>query len=74
MPSSDQGNFGRWLEAARILSEDPDQKVPCPVCQAEFLQVRDLTTQVDEGAYVERILSCPSCGAWNSILRDVPRR
>lgn len=73
MQSSDQGHRrSAWLAAAKILGENPETEVRCPVCQDDFLAVEQRVADLPKGRYVEQILRCPLCGAWNSALKEVP--
>jgi hypothetical protein len=62
----------RWIEAGKILSENPVAKVLCPKNQDAELVVKD-ESPPDQPELVERHMQCPKCGAYNSIrLRRVP--
>lgn len=54
----------RWIEAAKILTRNPDEKVLCPECAEEFLLVKD--EPIDQTRF-DRYLICPKCGKWNVI-------
>lgn len=58
----------RWIEAARILGEDPSAKVPCPVCGNDFLEVFDVEYGHDPVMF-DRYLTCPSCNAQEVLSR-----
>ena len=53
-----------WIEAAKLLVENPRAQVPCPECGLAFLEVED-EPLADE--HTDRWLKCPSCGACNII-------
>jgi len=75
MQSSDQGRrWSAWLAAAKTLGDDPEADVRCPVCRDGILAVEELMAELPNGRYVEQILRCPLCGAWNSVLKEVPNR
>jgi hypothetical protein len=57
----------RWIEAGKILSENPKAKVLCPKNQDADLVVTDESPH-DHPETVERHMRCPKCGAYNSIL------
>ena len=58
----------RWLEAAKILCEDPNQSVRCPECNESDLTVKD----VESGSIVERHLICPKCNKYNAMRMSKP--
>lgn len=58
----------KWIEAGKILGTDPEAKVPCPVCNHEFLVVSDVP--ISGSRKFERVLSCPNCGAKNVLLMN----
>jgi Zn finger protein HypA/HybF involved in hydrogenase expression len=57
----------RWIEAGKLIALDGNADATCPVCQSSRLQVRD---EFFEGnrSLRERHMTCPSCGARNSLL------
>ncbi len=61
----------RWIEAAKVLAEDPEAKVRCPKNEDGFLEVRDVADPAD-GERFERHLVCPECGATNILLMHRP--
>jgi C4-type Zn-finger protein len=56
----------RWIEAGKTLSVDSNAKVKCPVCESATLQVKDERSE-SEPSLLERHMTCPSCGAYNSL-------
>jgi len=58
----------RWLEAARLLGEDPSQVVVCPVCLTGTLNVID-AVYADDATRMDRQLVCNKCNATNVIVR-----
>lgn len=60
----------RWIEAAKVLSVDAGAVVRCPERDDGVLLVRDVRPSTDAEA-MERILSCPACGAWNAMRMRV---
>ncbi|MEP6649253.1 MAG: hypothetical protein ABJA74_04975 [Lapillicoccus sp.] len=62
----------RWVEAAKILADDPRARVLCPRNEDEYLEVTDVPLEGDT-EQVERHLRCPGCGASNSILKPAGR-
>jgi hypothetical protein len=56
----------RWIEAGKILSQNPRAKVLCPKNQDAELVVTD-QSPLDDSTLVERHMRCPNCGAYNSI-------
>jgi DNA-directed RNA polymerase subunit RPC12/RpoP len=57
----------KWLDAAILLGWDPTAKVRCPVCEHEYLTVRDVCPTPDSDDF-ERYLECPNCKSRN-IMR-----
>jgi transcriptional regulator NrdR family protein len=57
----------KWLDAAIVLGRDPAAKVRCPVCEHEYLTVRDVYPTPDSDVF-ERYLECPNCKSRN-IMR-----
>ncbi len=55
-----------WIEAGKLLAENPTASVPCPVCAQDNLVVKD-SRSVENPSVIERELSCPSCGARNYL-------
>lgn len=57
----------RWVEAGKVLAEDPTARVSCPRCENSTLEVEDVRNPntLEE---LERIMSCGECGAMN-VLR-----
>lgn len=63
MPSSDEAR--RWIAAAAALAQDAGAKVSCPACGGADLEVIEVTWP--DGSHVDRYLSCPRCGARNTM-------
>jgi DNA-directed RNA polymerase subunit RPC12/RpoP len=57
----------KWIDAAIVLGRDPTAKVRCPVCEREYLTVRDVYPEPDSENF-ERYLECPNCKSRN-IMR-----
>jgi len=58
----------KWIEAGIILAQNANAKVNCPVCDQEYLQVKDVHWDEDPEHW-ERYMYCPKCGATNSLLK-----
>ena len=56
----------RWIEAGKVLAQDANAKVLCPVCQAETLKITDVRNESNP-IELERHMSCTACGASNSL-------
>ena len=54
----------QWIVAAKILAVNPEAKVICPKCTRGVLGILDQKLDSD---VLERHLSCPKCGAYNSM-------
>ena len=54
----------RWLEAGSRLNKDPKARVSCPACRGAALQLSDVLG----ASALERVMSCPKCGARNFVL------
>jgi len=52
-----------WIEAGKLLAENPAALVYCPVCEKDYLSIKDIRN----GDVVEREIKCPSCGAHNYL-------
>lgn len=50
----------RWIQAAKILAEDPETEVACPNCGGK-IETRDVPWSGDPSQF-ERYLVCPYCG------------
>jgi hypothetical protein len=60
----------RWIEAGKILAQDPSALVRCPERNDGTLHVHDEITP--DGKMMERYLICETCGAQNIILMKAP--
>jgi hypothetical protein len=56
----------KWIEAGRVLSEDPSAVVRCPVRNDGVLLVHH--EPLPDGSGIERYLVCESCGARSVML------
>ncbi|MHA7627169.1 hypothetical protein [Corallococcus sp. M7] len=56
-----------WIQAGKILAENPDAQVRCPEKADGFLSVQDVTAPTDPTRF-ERYLVCDVCGARNVML------
>lgn len=59
----------RWIEAGKVLSENPSAKVRCPENDDDFLVIEDALPSAN-ATHVERHIRCPKCGAYNSVLLE----
>jgi hypothetical protein len=59
-----------WIDAARILMEEPQLKVPCPECGRGRLVVKDEIIPRRE-KMIDRYLICDNCGRWNVITMEL---
>lgn len=57
----------KWIDAGKILANYPEEKVLCPQCGQNYLNVQDVRNE-NNPLELERIMCCTSCGAKN-ILR-----
>lgn len=57
----------RWIEAGKIIADNAEKKVICPVCQDNFLKVWDVQND-DDDSLLERHMLCERCNAYN-VLR-----
>ena len=62
----------KWIEAGKVLSENPRAIVRCPERDDGVLLVHD--EAAPDGSAIERYLFCKGCGARNIILirREIP--
>lgn len=56
----------RWIEAGKVLAQDANAQVLCPVCQAETLKVTDVRNESNP-TELERHMKCSACGVYNSL-------
>lgn len=56
----------RWIEAGKVLAQDANAQVLCPVCQADTLKVADVRSEINP-TELERHMKCSACGAHNSL-------
>ncbi|HEX8907128.1 MAG TPA: hypothetical protein VF771_19915, partial [Longimicrobiaceae bacterium] len=59
-PPSVRPERRRWIDAAVVLSRDPEVRVPCPTCGRETLRVMDADVPLRPGI-VDRYIQCPWC-------------
>ena len=57
-----------WIDAAKVLTDNPYAQIACPNCGLAFLKVRD---SVLDSTHIDRHIFCPECGAAESILKLV---
>jgi uncharacterized protein with PIN domain len=62
----------KWIEAAKILANNPNLKILCPECNQQNLKVLDVINEIDPYAS-ERYLLCDGCGARNILRLQLPR-
>lgn len=62
----------RWIDAAKILIENPSALVRCPERDDGVLVVHDEVVREDS-SLMERYLVCAACGARNVIRMTVRR-
>jgi len=59
-----------WIEAAKVLIENPYSQVLCPNCGVAFLTVED--ERVDD-EHIDRHLKCANCGAHETVLKRLAK-
>lgn len=59
-----------WIDAAKILIENPDSKVSCPECKDGILRVEDTEFGNDK---IDRYLICDFCNHYNVITMSKNR-
>ncbi len=57
----------KWIEAGKLIADNPEVKVLCPQCEQNNLEVQDVRNEYNS-LELERIMYCSNCGARN-ILR-----
>jgi Zn finger protein HypA/HybF involved in hydrogenase expression len=57
----------KWIEAGKLIANNPKAKVLCPQCEENDLDVQDVKNEKNPSE-LERIMSCSNCGAKN-VLR-----
>lgn len=55
----------KWLDAAKILRENPGLQVVCPHCNHEYLEVKDVVGE--KNGMCDRYIRCANCGVYNVI-------
>lgn len=55
-----------WIEVGKLLAENPDSLLLCPICAQDDLLVKDSHCS-ENPSVIEREMSCPSCGARNYL-------
>jgi Zn finger protein HypA/HybF involved in hydrogenase expression len=55
-----------WIEAGKLLAQNPNASIICPVCERNSLNVKD-SRSVENPAVIERELACPTCGSRNYL-------
>ena len=55
-----------WIEAGKLIAENPAALVSCPVCASSNLSVTDYR-RAETSPELEREMCCPSCGARNFL-------
>jgi DNA-directed RNA polymerase subunit M/transcription elongation factor TFIIS len=56
----------QWVEAGKLLAEDPNARVLCPKCDDSTLEVEDVRNP-NAPEELERIMRCAKCGAMNAL-------
>ncbi len=54
----------KWMDAVKILGEDPSKKVLCPKCNVGYLFIKDVAWE--NGKKCDRYFICPNCKAYNT--------
>ncbi len=62
-----------WIEAGKVLAENPTALVYCPVCGKDHLHVEDRRS-IENSSVIEREMVCPSCGAHNYLRLVRPEK
>jgi len=62
----------RWAEATKILAQDGNAHVACPVCQKANLLVKDIPIATTSSSVLERRMICPSCHVQLSLKLEQP--
>lgn len=62
----------KWIEAAKILAENPNEKVTCPECAKGNLIVKDEVAEALNK--MDSYLICNNCGKWNVISMTLSPR
>ena len=54
-----------WLDAAKILAENPEAVVNCPECEKGKLKTKD--EEIKEWDKIDRYLICDTCGRYEVL-------
>lgn len=60
----------KWLEAAKVLGKDANQKIIFPECGISHLIVKD--ELIPNWNKIDRYLICDNCGKWNVMTMSIP--
>lgn len=62
----------KWIEAAKIFSENLNAEFPCPECEHGFLRaIRDEELWDNK---IDRWIACDKCGRYNTMLMEKPNK
>ena len=61
-----------WINAGKLLANDPTLQVLCPECKIHYLVVQDVRSEEDT-TVMERQLICRFCGAHNYLRMIRPQ-
>ena len=55
----------KWIDAGKIIKDDPTAKVLCPNCEKQFLKIRDEISP--DGQHIDRYIVCENCNSYNVL-------
>ena len=55
----------KWIDAVKVLGEDPSKKVLCPNCNVGYLYIKDVIAEKEKKC--DRYFICPNCNAYNTV-------
>ena len=61
----------KWIDAGKLIAEDPRARVLCPRFGDSYLEVQDVRNPRNPEE-LERIMKCPKCGAMNVLRLQRP--
>ncbi|MFC5448966.1 hypothetical protein [Paenibacillus aestuarii] len=56
-----------WIEATKLLANDPTISIKCPDCESHVIEVLDVDSPLNAVDF-ERYMTCPHCEA-RAVLR-----
>jgi DNA-directed RNA polymerase subunit RPC12/RpoP len=65
-------NKKEWIDIIKQLETDRQNKIACPECSHQFLQVQDV--ELEGWGKCERNIRCENCKAMVAVVFDIPKQ